>query len=117
MGGWVGKTELHVYMFTPGETPDICAHDTYRTARMPSIDARYGQERPQDAGEREEALGDDRVDGRSDRSSIFFQQNGDGARTPVDERRGRNFAKTDHQNGEITCQTTSLRAYKRRLSM
>ena len=117
MGGWVGKTELHVYMFTPGETPDIRAHDTYRAARMPNNDARYDQERPQDAGEREEALGDDRVVGRSDRSSIFFQENGDGARTPFDERRGQNFAKTDHQNGEITCQTTSLRAYKRRLSM
>ena len=53
--------------------------------------------------------------GRSDRSSIFFSDKWRFARTPVDERRRRNFAKTDHQNGEIAHQTTSSRAYEHHL--
>jgi len=51
---------------------------------MPNGNARYAQERPEDAGEREEALGDERRNRRSDRSSIFFGENDDGTRTPVD---------------------------------
>ena len=56
--GWVGGenrvTRLHVYT---RRNARYMRTMTYRTARMPSNDVRYGQERSQDADEREEALG------------------------------------------------------------